>query len=121
MAIHLGHNDRTEVSTIFEGATLGLCSLTDASVKDEHGHIRLNSLPDLYHLPEQLRFLFMPTRRVDDDDVESFFLELCDTLRGDGDGIGFGVGTKVCNLGFGGRLSRLVEGTGTEGISADDA
>ena len=63
----------------------------------------------------------MPTRRVDNDNVEPFLLELCDTLRGDGDGIGFGVGTKVCNLGFGGRLSRLVEGTGTEGISTDDA
>ena len=63
----------------------------------------------------------MPTRRIDDDDVEPFLLKLYDTLRGDGDGIGFGVGTKVCDLGFGSRLSRLVKGTGTEGISTDDA
>jgi len=63
----------------------------------------------------------MPTRRVDDDDVEPFLLELCDTLRGDGDGIGFGVGTEVCNLCFRSRLPRLIEGTGTKGISTDDA
>ena len=63
----------------------------------------------------------MPTGRVDDDDVEPFLLELYDTLCGDGDGIGFSVGTEVCNLGFSSRLSRLVEGTGTEGISTDDA
>lgn len=43
----------------------------------------------------------MPTRRVDDDDVEPFLLELCDALGGDGYGIGFGIGTEVCNFGFG--------------------
>jgi hypothetical protein len=121
MAIHLGHNDRTKVSAILEGTTLSLSSLTDASVEDQYGHVRLDSFPDLYHLLEQFRFLFMPTGCIDDDDVEPFFLELCDTLCGDGDGVGFSVGSEVCNLGFGSRLSRLVEGTGTEGISTDYA
>lgn len=59
----------------------------------------------------------MPAGRIDDDDVEPFPLELCDALRSDRDGIGFGVGTEVCNLGFGSRLSGLVEGTSTKGVS----
>jgi len=63
----------------------------------------------------------MPTGRIDDDDVEPFLLELYDTLCGNRDGIGFGIGTKVCDLGFGSRLPCLVEGAGTEGISTDDA
>lgn len=63
----------------------------------------------------------MSTGCIDYDNVEPFLLELCDTLCGDGDGISFSVGAKVCDLGFGSRLSRLVEGTGTEGISTDDA
>ena len=63
----------------------------------------------------------MPTRGINDDDIEPFLLELRNALRGDRDGIGFGVGTEVCNLGFGSRLSRLVECTGTEGVSTDDA
>ena len=63
----------------------------------------------------------MPTGRVDDDDVEPFLLELCDTLGCDRDWIGFGVGTEVRDLGFGSRLSRLIKCTSTEGISTDNA
>ena len=63
----------------------------------------------------------MPTGSIDDDDIESFLLELCYTLCSDGDGIGFSVGTEVCDLGFCSRLSCLVEGTSTEGVSTDDA
>ena len=61
----------------------------------------------------------MPAGRIDDDDVETFPLELCDALRSNRDRIGFGVGTKVCNLRLGSRLSCLVECTGTKGISTD--
>jgi len=100
VTIHLGHNYRTKVSTVFKGTTLGLGSLTNASVKDKYGHVWLDSFPNLYHLLEELRFLFMPTGRVNDDDVEPFLLEFCDTLCSDGDRIGFGIGSEVCNLGF---------------------
>lgn len=91
MTIHLSYNDRTKVSTLLEGTALGFSSLTDASIKDEYGHIWLDCFPYLYHLLEQFRFLFMPTGRVDDDDIEPFLLKLCDTLGSDRDGICFGV------------------------------
>jgi len=121
MTIHLCHNYRTKISAIFEGKTLSLSSLTNASVEDEYSHVRLHSFPDLHHLLEKFRFLFMPTRRINNDYVEPLLLELCDTLRCDRDWICFGVGTEVCDLCFGSRLSGLVEGTGTESVSADDA
>lgn len=53
---------------------------TNACIEDENSHIGLDCLPNLHHLREQLRFLFMPTRGIDYDDIETFFLELGDTL-----------------------------------------
>lgn len=52
MTIHLGHDDRTKISAILEGTTLGLSSLTNASVKNEYGHVRLDGFSDLNHLLE---------------------------------------------------------------------
>lgn len=53
---------------------------TNACIQNQYRHIRLDSFSDLNHLFEELRLLFMPTRRIDNDDIEPFLLEFCHTL-----------------------------------------
>ena len=92
---------------------------TDASIKDEYSHVWFHRIADLHHLFEQLAFLLVPTGSIDNDDLKLLFLELCDTLAGNGDGIRLRVRAEVGDLGFSCRLSSLIEGTSTEGISAN--
>ena len=94
--------------------------LTDAGVENHYSHVWLHGFTDLYHLPEEFGFLLVPTRRVHNDHVKAFFLELCNTLCSDGDGVRLRVGAKVGNLRLRRRLTSLVECTGTESIRADD-
>ena len=63
----------------------------------------------------------MATRCINYNDIESFLLELGDTLCSNGYRICLGVRTEVSDLCFRCRLSGLVEGTCTEGVGADDA
>lgn len=62
----------------------------------------------------------MPARRIHDNHIESFLLELGHTLGGDRHRVCFGVGTEVGDFGFGCGLSRLVECAGAERVGADD-
>jgi hypothetical protein len=121
MAVHLGHDDRTEVRTLLKRTTLSLCSLSYTGIQHEHRLVGLDRLANLHHLLEQLRLLLMPPRGIDDDDLEPFLLKFRHTLAGDGDGIRLSVRAEVGYFGFGCGLSGLVEGTSTEGVGADDA
>ncbi len=141
MTVHLGHDDRTEIRAVLERTGLCLSSLaynidqvliigalhttsttlTDTSVQNHNSHIRLHGLPNLYHLLKQLRLLLMPSRRVHNNDLKPLLLELCHTLRRNRHWVRLGVRAKVGDLGFCRGLSRLVEGTRTEGVCADDA
>lgn len=120
MTIHLRDDDSTKVSAILERLTLCFSGLTYTRVEHEHRHVGLDSFADLHHFLEKLAFLLVSTTRIYDDDFESLLLEFRDTLRRDGDRIGFGVGPKVCDFGFRRGLTRLVECTGTEGVSTDN-
>jgi hypothetical protein len=117
MPVQLGHDDRAEIRTLLERATLALRGLTYRRIEDHDGHILrhgfstritggeqgtygLHGVTDVDHLLEELGFLLVSARGVDDDDVESLctpislrnpgnrttgqtFSELFDTLRGD--------------------------------------
>ena len=62
----------------------------------------------------------MSTRRIHNNYIETFLLELGNTLRRNSDGVRLGVGTEVCNFRLGCRLTGLIERTGTEGIGTND-
>lgn len=96
------------------------CHRTYARIQDQHCHIWLHRLANLYHLLEQLALLLMSATRIHNDHFESLLLEFCNTLRCDGDGVRLRIGTKVRYLGFRSRLAGLIECTSTERISADD-
>ena len=82
--------------------------------------VRLYGFRDLHHLPKQLRFLLVSTRRIHNNYIETFLLELGNTLRRNSNGVRLGVGTEVCNFRLGCRLTGLVERTSTEGIGTND-
>ena len=63
----------------------------------------------------------MASTSVDYDHFESLFLELCDTLSGDGYRIRLGVGPIEVDLCLCRGLSRLIESASTKGVCADDA
>lgn len=93
---------------------------TNASVEDKNRHIWLHRFTNLDHLGEQLGFLFVTTGGIHDNDIEPLFLEFGNTLRCSNDGICLGVRTEVRDLGFGSRLSGLVESTSTERVSTNN-
>lgn len=62
----------------------------------------------------------MPPRRIDNDDLEALLLELGYTLRGDSDGVGLRIRTKVRDFGFCGGLPSLIESTRTESIGTNN-
>lgn len=95
-------------------------SHTNASIQDQDRHIGVDCLADLDHLLEQLRFLLVPPGCIDNNDLETFLLELCYALRSNSNGVGLRVRTKVRDLGFRSGLPRLIESTCTKGIRADD-
>jgi len=95
--------------------------LTDTGIQDQHGHVRLDRLPDLHHLLEQLRLLLVPTGRVDNDDIEAFLFELRHALSSNRNRVRLSVRAEVSNLGLRGRLPGLVERARTERVCADDA
>jgi hypothetical protein len=139
VSVHFGNDDGAKVGAFFESAGLGFRRLTytryracpnsrygggghtDASIQNQDSHVWLDGFADLHHFFEKFTFLFMPPGRVHNDDFESLLLELCDALRGNCDGVRFGVGAEVCYFRLGGRLPGLVEGTSTESIGTDDA
>ena len=137
MAVHLGDNNGTKISTLLKCPTLclsslawsqgsvadliGVCSrITYASIEDQNRHVGLDGFSDLYHFLEQFRFLLVTTRSVDDDHFKSLFLEFCNTLGCNGDWIRFSVGTKVGYFSLGCRLSGLIKSTCAEGIRTDN-
>lgn len=93
---------------------------TNARVENHDSHVGLHSFADLHHLLEELGLLLMSTRCIHDDDLEPLLLELGYTLRRNGDRIGLGVRTEVCDLRLRGGLSRLVKSTGTKRIGTND-
>lgn len=95
-------------------------ALTNASIEYQDCHVGLHRLPNLHHLREQLALLPMSSTRIYDDHLKPLLLEFGDTLCGDGNGVRFGVRAIVCNFGFRRGLTRLVECTGAECVSADD-
>ena len=95
--------------------------LTNTRIQDEYCHVGLDSLADLYHLLEELAFLFMPSRSINNDDLKSLLLELGYTLSRDSHRVGFGVRTEVRYFGFRSGLPSLIESTGSESVSANDA
>ena len=54
--------------------------LTDAGVQNHNSLVGLYGFANLHHLLEELGFLLMSTRRIHDDDIETLFLELGNTL-----------------------------------------
>lgn len=62
----------------------------------------------------------MPPTRIHYNHIKPLLLEFRDTLSGDGDGIGFGVGAKVGYFRFRCGLPGLVECAGAECVGADD-
>lgn len=91
MSIELRDNDGSKVGGFLERLTLRLGRLSDRAVEDEDRHIGLDRLADLDHLLKQLAFLSVPSRRVDDDDLEPLGAELGHACSGDGDGVCLGV------------------------------
>ena len=61
--------------------------LTDTRIQDHNGLVGLYGLANLHHLLKELGLLFMSTRRIHNDDIETLFLELGNTLRCNGNGI----------------------------------
>jgi hypothetical protein len=57
--------------------------------------ISYNELFDLLHFFKESGFLFVTTRCVDDDDVETFFFECVDSFFGDFDGIGISFANSI--------------------------
>ena len=59
--------------------------LTYTCIQNHHSLVWLDSFPYLYHLLEELGLLLVTSGRIDDDDIETLLLELCDTLSSNGD------------------------------------
>lgn len=113
MTVHLGHDDRAKVGSLFESLSLTFSSLANGTIHDKNGRIRFlqegerdwfaflsykhfrhetyYSSRDLLHFFKELSFLLVATGGVDNDDLEFILLELFDTLQSDFNGIGFGV------------------------------
>ena len=98
-----------------------LALLTNASIENHDCHVWFYRFANLNHLLKQLGFLFMPSRRINDNDIKPFLLEFGDTLRCDSYRIRLRVRTEVGNFGLRCGLSSLVKGSSTERISANDA
>lgn len=94
--------------------------LTNTSIQHQDSHIRNNRLANLHHLLKQLALLPMPARRIHNNHIEPFLLELRHTFRGNRYGVGFGVRPEVSDFGFGCGLAGLVECAGAECVGADD-
>lgn len=62
----------------------------------------------------------MSTRRVYDNDLETFLLEFSNTLCCYRNWIGLGVRSKVSYFGLGRRLSGLIKSPGAESVGTDD-
>lgn len=62
----------------------------------------------------------MSTRRVNDNDLETFLFEFSNTLCCYYDWISLGVRTKVSYFGLGRRLSGLIESPGAESVGTND-
>lgn len=80
----------------------------------------MNRVANLYHLLKQLRFLFVPSGGIDYDNIETLLLKLSHTLSSNRNRVGLRVRAVVCHLSLGSRLSRLIEGTRSECVSADN-
>lgn len=93
---------------------------TNTGVEDKHSHIGLDCFSNLDHLLEELTLLLMPAGRIYNDNFKALLLELRHTLRGDGDWVRLSVRAEVCDLGLRSGLSRLIKGTSTERVRADD-
>lgn len=99
----------------------GARNRTYACIQDHNRHIWLYRFTDLYHLLEQLRFLFMSPRRIHNNDFEAFLLKLSHSLGSNRYGVRFRIRAEVSDFGLGRRLSCLIESTSTEGICTDDS
>ena len=93
----------------------------DASIQNEYRHVRLNSVPNLYHLLEQFRFLFMPAAGIHDDDFKALLFEFNHSLCCDTNGVSLGVRSEVGHFGLRCGLSSLVKGTRAKRVSTDYA
>lgn len=62
----------------------------------------------------------MTTRCIHDDNIESFLLELGNSLRCNYDRVCFGIGAEICYFSLGCGLSGLVEGSCAKRIGTDD-
>ena len=118
--VSLRDDDGTIVGSLLEGSRLGLGSLTDGRIEDHDGLVRRHSLLDLDHLVKEILLLSVTTGGINNDDFELFLFEFVDTFSCDNDGIGLGQTTIVGDLGLGRILLELIEGTGTEGIGANE-
>ena len=121
VSVGFGDDDGAEVGGFFKGFGLGLGLLADGCIQDHDGLIGLDGGLDLGHFVEEVLFLAMPARGVNDDDLEALFFEFGNTFCGDLGGVCGGERAEVGDFGFGGILFELVEGAGAEGIGADEA
>ena len=121
IAIGFSDDDGAVVGGFFE--RFGLCFglLADGGIEDHDGLIGGNGLLNLHHLVEQICFLTVSTGCINNDDLETFFLELLHTFTGNDGRIGLGKGAKVRDFGFGSILFQLVESPSSESIGADKA
>jgi hypothetical protein len=61
-------------------ATTARVANTNASIQDKNCHIWLDGFPNLYHLFEEFRLLFMSTGSIHNDNLKTLLFELCDPL-----------------------------------------
>ena len=121
MAIKLGDDDRTNGDSFFEGLGLSETSLSDTTVHDEDTSVWLNLLLNLDHLIEKCGLLSMPTRGINNDNFILILSEVSYTSFSNFNRISLLLVTIEGALNFRGIHLKLSEGTGTEGICADDS
>lgn len=121
MSVELGDDDLADFDGIMESFGLRITSLTNTSVHDENGSVRLDGGLDLEHLVEQGLLLLVSTGGIDDDDLVLLLAEEGYALVGDLDRITLVLVPKEGALDLRGVHLELLEGARSERVCANEA
>mmetsp|Transcript_15248 Transcript_15248/g.34908 ORF Transcript_15248/g.34908 Transcript_15248/m.34908 type:complete len:300 (-) Transcript_15248:1-900(-) len=116
VAVEFCDDDAADIHGVGKGQRLVVHCLALRRVHDQNHVVGGHCRRDFLHLLQQSRFLPMPTRRIDDDDLVVFFDKLIDSLFRNCHGIGLCVRTIERNSKFRCVLLELIEGSGAKGI-----
>lgn len=119
VAVHFRNDDRSDVDSFSEGLRLHIALLSDRTIHNENYVVWFDCFLNLFHFIEQLRFLSVPSRSINQNNFHSLIPELCDSLLSDGNWICLDVAAIEWYANFGCILLELIKSACTESVCAN--